>query len=303
MYYNLGYSAQYFVWKNLYAEAGIDLVLSRNNAASQNYFFIRPGLGIGWQTGRWAEQAEVAEGERKGEDYSVPVTAPPRAQHLLAIGWAPMVPLFGIERQGGYYDEGDETLHGAYDTIGVFNPLGVNLTYVYIPYLWRNNRLGFGIDFSILGHKNRKEADDEFLRKLDLLSHVLLGIYYQRDIAADWQIGFNAGIGITNPYDYINDFTGPPLAFNAGVGIQYFFYKNFYAGFALNYVFFVNRNDRYENVFTADDVYYTYVSTNNDPAGILRPTLSVGVQFNRNRETGLRLPGTGLPAIGGGNNE
>jgi hypothetical protein len=43
---NAGVAAQYFFWKNLYAEAGLDFVFSLTKVT---HSMLRPGLGIGWQ--------------------------------------------------------------------------------------------------------------------------------------------------------------------------------------------------------------------------------------------------------------
>lgn len=62
-YVDVGFSTQYFIWKNLYLEAGIDLVFSRNFTYYNNHVMMRPSLGLGWQPGRqYAAPAANGEG-------------------------------------------------------------------------------------------------------------------------------------------------------------------------------------------------------------------------------------------------
>jgi hypothetical protein len=49
---NTGISAQYFFWRSLYAEAGLDFTVS---FGSRIHGILRPTLGIGWQFGKNAE--------------------------------------------------------------------------------------------------------------------------------------------------------------------------------------------------------------------------------------------------------
>jgi len=252
---NFGYAAQFFIWKNLYLEGGIDLQYAFYQKLNINHFMIRPSISLGWQVGRWAEHAEVAEAAKRGEDYSVPVRGRLRAEHLLSQGWSPMILLFGIDP---YDDNGNQLL-------GTFNPGGLGLRYVYLPHHWGRNKLGFGIESDFLFHPQGENYV--------FFSHVLFGVYYQRMLSERWQIGAHTGAGVSNPYDFEFNSFYILYAMNIGTSVQYFFWKNIYVEAGLDMVF----------IFP-------------DPTkAVLRPSINVGWQINRNTETGLRLPGTGLP--------
>ena len=205
-----------------------------------------------------------------------------RTEFLLSIGWSPMIPLFGIERQDSdwvYDDQAHTWVYKTFDNLGVFNPLGANISLAVFPFVWKNNKIGFGIDFAILERKNRNKEtiDDDLLRGLDLLSHLLFGVYYQREFGESWQMGVNFGAGISNPYDYLNDVDGAVFAMNTGMSIQYFFHKNYFVGFQLNSVFIFNHFMESDNRLTS---------------AVLRPSLNIGVQFNRRNETNRQYAGT-----------
>jgi len=270
--FNAGYSVQYFLFKNLYLEAGARLQYTHSFEPEYplNHFSVFPFIGLGWQYGRWSEHIEVAEAASRGEDYSVPVTHHPKAEHVLSFGWSPMIPLSGYDLYGFRSDIGSAEqirfLNG-------FNPVGFKLSYVNFPYRWSENKLGVGIDFYILDHVHRTKIEQEFVN-IDLLSHLFFNVYYQRILSDNWQAGFHAGFGISNPYNYIDNFSGISLAVDTGVSFQYFFWKDMFikAGIDVIFIFF-------------DD----YIRTS------VRPELSIGWQINRNNETGLRLPGSKSP--------
>jgi hypothetical protein len=295
---NLGYSVQYFLWKNLYLEAGLDIqyVFSISVDQSLRHWIFRPGIGIGWQMGRWAEYAEVAEGARKGEDYSVPVLQTPKAEHLLSVGWSPYISLFGFERYG--LQRFQRMLYSSNKIIDEpyyvrnnikyadpVNLLGLNLRYAYLPYRWGKNKFGFDFELNLLFQGNQDKIDNKLL---DIVSEALIGFRYQRILNDDWQMNFRVGAGIANSYDYMTEtryvFPGITVidgassrhhfALDMGVSAQYFFWNNAYieAGIDSIIIFKDGKN-----------------------SAALRPGIAIGWQFNRNNETGLRLPGTGLP--------
>jgi len=288
IYFNLGYSVQYFFWKNLYAEAGLGLEMIRY--LGQNRFMLIPAIGIGWQMGRWAEYPEVAEGAKRGKDYSVPVTDKPRPEQLISLGWAPMIPLAGIDRRG--WDDSTGTATGA-EFIGPINPLGLSLRYAYLPYRWGKNKLGLEFEFTMLQHKNNGELKKS-VRALDLISDIMLGLRYQRVLDEKWQINFRAGAGIANAYayhrreplaDWETPTNGPAFGFKFGASAQYFFWKDLYVEGGLDFVLaFVGapKEDR---------------GVSGDPRLYMKPTIAIGWQFDRNNETGLRLPGMGFPDL------
>ena len=290
IYIDAGYSAQFFLWKNLYAEAGIDLLFARGISGSHTHFMIRPGLGLGWQMGRWAEYAEVAEGAKKEKDYSVPVTDKPRPEQLISLGWAPMVSLAGIDRYG--YHKGTPPVKGEQFT-GSFNPMGISIRYAYIPYRWGNNKLGFEFELTVLEHKNRGLIDNTLVRAVDLFSDVMFGIRYQRVLDERWQINGRAGIGAVNTYAYANRSDpndppvweipeGPGFGFKFGASAQFFFWRGVYIEGGLDLIVTNARQDNEKGV-------------SSNARLSLKPTIAIGYQFKRNNETGLRLPGTGLP--------
>ncbi|MCL1928957.1 MAG: hypothetical protein FWG07_09235 [Treponema sp.] len=290
IYYQLGYSAQYFFWKNLYAEAGIDLLLS--HISKHNHFMIRPGIGIGWQAGRWAEWAEVAEGQRKGEDYSVPVSDRPRAEWLLSFGWSPMIPLAGYNRCGWVIDNSPNgtSSYDGHEMLGAFNPRGVNLRAAYIPLHWGDNKLGFEFEMSILDFPGRKKLDNTGGL---LFSEIVFGMRYQRVLNEDWQLNARAAFGMlpiyafdTFPGDemYYSDVINYDFGFKFGVSAQYFFWKNAYVEGGLDFGLVKTNRNHYRGV-------------TDDPRLSFRPSISIGWQFKRNTETGLKLSGLGLPTF------
>ena len=206
-----------------------------------------------------------------------------KTEFLLSIGWSPMIPLFGIERHDdGWFDTGSSIEYMLYETIGVFNPLGANISLAVFPFVWKNNKIGFGIDFAILEHKDRTKVDyyydgeDDFLIKLSILSHLLFGVYYQREFGESWQMGINFGMGISHPYDYLGDVDGAVFAMNTDMSIQYFFHKNYFVGFQLNTVFIFNHYMESDNRLTS---------------AVLRPSLNIGVQLNRRNEINRQYAG------------
>jgi hypothetical protein len=204
---------------------------------------------------------EVKEETRQEQDYSVSVTDTPKNEYLFSVGWFPMIPMFGFELNGyGAYDEWHPFLQS-------FNLKGIGFRYAYLPYRWNNNKLGIGFELSILDHINRNMVAEGFTT-LDLISHMFLGIYYQRITSENWQTSAHMGIGFSNPYDYIHVFNGPSFAANAGVSAQYFFWKNAYVEAGMDLVFIWSDKTK----------------------SSLRPNLSVGWQFRRKNKTGARLP-------------
>ncbi|MCL2880516.1 MAG: hypothetical protein FWF29_09745, partial [Treponema sp.] len=145
-----GAATQYFIWKNLYLNAGLDFQYAHAFKDTANHFQIVPNIGLAWQIGRFAEYAEIAEGNRAGEDYSVPVTDVPKHEHLLSVAWAPMIPL-GMNL---YADTGSNT-RGRRHLYGV-NAGGASINYAYLPVVWGKNKFGFDMDISILGTENWK---------------------------------------------------------------------------------------------------------------------------------------------------
>jgi len=265
--FNLGYSTQFFIWKNLYLEAGLDLVyaVSFNRDMPLNHLMIRPGVNIGWQFGRWSEYSEVAAGEAKGLDFSVPVTHPPKSEHIISVNWHPMILLSGFNMYE-YKEDGTLT-----DFLWPVNPLGFSLRYAYLPYRWENNKLGFRFELSFLDHVNRlKEVSHEY-RALDFISQSFLGIIYQRVLTDKFQMNAHTGLGISNPYNYVNPFTGPAFAMNMGVSVQYFFRKDFFFEGGIDIALILS----------------------DDMKSALRPGIAVGYQFSRDNETGLRLKSPG----------
>jgi hypothetical protein len=295
-YFDLGYSAQYFIWKNLYFEAGLDLILAHNYDTKHNHFMIYPGLGIGWQMGRWAEFAEVAEAAARGEDYSVPVERNPKGEHLVSIGWAPMIPLSGMERRGWHprWDFYGPQGYRGQEFLLPFDALGFNLHYAYIPYRWGKNKLGFDLELSMLFHKNWRDMKCEE-RYFDLFNEFLIGLRYQRVLNERWQLNGKIGIGAVHPYTYHFDQGAdrwkltnyPAFGVKLGASAQYFFHSNFYVEPSVDLVIFGTGSDSWNGV-------------DNNTRFYLKPGISLGYQFRRNSETGLRLPGTGLPSLRGG---
>jgi len=264
---NFGYSIQFFIWKNLYAEAGLDLnyLISLESEYPLNYLIFRPTIGLGWQFGRWSEYNEVAEGRERGVDFSVPVTQPPKAEHIISLGWRPMILLNGFEMYG-YDIEGKRS-----QFLWPLNPLGLNISYAYLPFRWDKNRLGFKFEFSILEHANRETAiNNKEHHFLDLLSQSFFGILYQRVLSDEMNLNMHAGIGVSNNYDYGDgNFSFYSFAANIGASVQYFFTNNFFAEAGMD---------------------FSFISSNANELKIgMHPVLSFGYQFRRNNETGIKI--------------
>jgi hypothetical protein len=248
---NAGLSVQYFIWKNLYAEAGIDF----QYMTGVDHFMMRPAVGLGWQFGRWAEVAEVDRALKRGEDPSVPVTDIPKNEGTLSLGWSPMIPLFDYT----YTEHGSENAD-----LDVFNPLGAYLRIAYLPHRLCSNKLGFEFAIYVLEHPNRETYGD--YRYIDLLRYVQLSVLYQQKLPKDWQLNARFGAGIANPYDPKEDVT-IPFAVNAGLSVQRFFWRGLYAEAGLDMVVSFGRKTHW----------------------MLNPGIGIGWQFNRDTETGLRL--------------
>jgi hypothetical protein len=221
-----------------------------------DHFMILPALGVGWQFGRWPEVTEVNRALKRGGDPSVPVTDIPKNESLLSLGWAPMIPL-GMDRSDGV-----TTL------LWPVTPQGAYFRTAYIPYRWGRNKLGMEFNIYILEHPNRREWSDDMADIVGILSHVHLGVLYQRKLAEKWQLNGRVGIGISNPYDFRDNSSGwgIPFSINTGLSAQYFFWKGFYAEAGLD----------------------MFVSLSYENHWMLHPGFGVGWQFNRDTETGLR---------------
>ena len=262
LWFNLGYSIQYFIWKNFYAEAGIDLFYGHDLIGGNSRFVIRPAIGFGFQLGRWGEQIDVARGLKQEQDYSVPVTSPPKGEHILSIGWAPIIPMAGINlysnRTTG--EQGDKYL-------SVFNPVGFNIRYAYLPHIWGKNKFGYEVESSFLFRTEGGEADF-----FDNINSLLFGIRYQRVITDSLYLNTRAAFGIANAYKYMEYYQYNSmemgLAFNFGTAVQYFFWKDLFAQVSLDILLVHDVRTRVQ----------------------FRPGISIGWQFNRDTETGLRLP-------------
>ena len=283
IYFDLGYSAQYFIWKNLYAEAGIDLMYAHNFNMNHGHFMIRPSIGIGWQAGRWADWAEVAEGAARGEDYSVPVKDEPKPEFLLSLGWAPMIPLSGIERFGWDSTATPNAKLSSTEFIQPFNAGGANFRFAYIPYRWRKNKLGFEIEIGMLYHKNGK-----LIREYNPFDELMFGLRYQRVLDDAWQLNVRAGMGLASVYAYNKGMgeweyakNGTELGFKFGASAQYFFWRNLYVEGGID-------------LTLAKTHGYPQHGVSNYPRLYLKPGIAIGWQFSRDNETGLRLPGMGF---------
>jgi hypothetical protein len=249
---NVGFSVQYFIWKNLYAEAGLDF----QYMTGVDHFMLRPAVGLGWQFGRWAEVVEVDRSLKRGKDPSVPVTGIPKSEGTLSLGWSPMIPLFDYT-----YFHGDGTEDA---DLAPFNPLGAYLRTAYLPHRWGDNKLGFEFAVYILEHPNRGTYDE--YREIDLLRYVQFGVLYQRKLPKNWQLNGRLGTGIANPYDPDDDGVYIPLATNFGLSVQRFFWRGFYAEAGFDLV----------------------VSFGRETHWMLNPGIGIGWQFNRDAETGLQ---------------
>jgi hypothetical protein len=268
MLFNFGISAQYFIWKNLYAEGGIDL----QYMMQVDHTMIRPFLGLGWHFGRWAEYMEVTKLAGRGEDPSAPVTEIPKSEFTFSLGWSPMIPMFGISlKESHHYWNGSTPVTDETTMLRPFNPLGAYFRVAYIPYRWGKNKLGAEFELYILEHPNRQTLSEEY-RNVDILSHAQFEVLYQRVLTKPWQLNARAGMGISNPYafdDTFNDDTVVAYSINAGASVQYFFWKNAYVEGGLDFM------------FTFGEVKH----------GIFRPGIGIGWQFNRDAPTGFTEDG------------
>ncbi|MDR2370791.1 MAG: hypothetical protein LBD71_04870, partial [Treponema sp.] len=148
---NFGASVQFFMWKNLYAEAGADFQYMR----AVSHFMIRPAIGMGWQFGKWPEYAEVKSALKRGIDPSVPVTDIPRGEFTLSLGWSPMIPLYGMDYVNVHHDSRGNPTGREITLLRPFNPLGAYVRAAYLPYRWENNKLGAELELYMLEHPNR----------------------------------------------------------------------------------------------------------------------------------------------------
>jgi hypothetical protein len=253
---NFGFSVQYFIWKNLYTEAGMDF----QYMTRVEHLILRPAVGIGWQFGRWGEVADVDRVLRRGKDPSVPVATTPKTEYTLSVGWAPMIPLFDYT-----YTRWNGTEEIEQADLTPFNPLGTYLRTANLPHRWGDNKVGFEFAIYVLEHPNR-ETYDEY-RYIDLLRYAQFGILYQRKLPKDWQLNARLGIGISNPYDTQAENIVIPIAANAGLSVQRFLWKGLYAEAGLDFI----------------------VSFGRETHRMLSPSIGIGWQFNRDAETGLRL--------------
>ena len=269
----LGFSTQYFLWKNLYLEAGLDIQYTHsfNSEFPINHITLRPGINIGWQFGRWMDYSEVSEGMLQGNDYSTPVARPPRTEYLFSLIWHPVIPWYGMDLYGDYTDYDGNRIQ----MLQNFNPLSFSLHYAWFPYRWNDNKLGIGFTLGVL-HRLSENVLDEELQLLDLLSLFTFGFYYQRVLPNNWQVGAHIDVGISNPYDYNVYFMGPALSLSFGASVQYFFFNDMFVEAGIDMTW-----NYYDETFRS----------------ILRPRLAIGIQLNRDNETGLRLPTDGFPSI------
>ncbi|MDR0684159.1 MAG: hypothetical protein LBF83_03425 [Spirochaetaceae bacterium] len=147
-----------------------------------------------------------------------------------------------------------------------FNPLGAYLRIAYLPHRWGDNKFGYEFAIYVLEHPNRETYDPPY-NSIDILRYGQWGVLYQRKLPKDWQLNIRGGIGISNPYDPDRDDVIIPPAMNAGLSVQRFFRRGFYAEAGLDIV----------------------VSFGRETHWILNPGIGIGWQFNRDAETGLRL--------------
>jgi hypothetical protein len=276
MNFTFGYSAQYFLWKNLFLEAGLDIdyTYSFSKKHPINHLMFRPAIGMGWQFGRWAEHAHVVETLAQGQDHSIPVSHQPKPEHIFSLNWHPMILVSGFKTHVKGYDYSvflAEETRTQY--LNGFNPLGLSVRYAYLPYRWDNNKLGFRFEFGILEHVNRKKLEEQY-RTIDLMSMFSTGIMYQRVMSEDWHANVHAGIGISNPYNYHDAFSHVGFLFNCGISAQYFFRNNLFVEAGIDVAI----------------IFHDY-----DVKTAIRPGIAIGYQINRNNETGLRMPGFGFP--------
>ncbi|MDR2182136.1 MAG: hypothetical protein LBN92_05590, partial [Treponema sp.] len=256
---NFGFSLQYFIWKNWYAEAGIDFQYMTVVKNARIY----PAIGMGWQFGRWAERKEVDRMLERGEDPSVPVTGIPENELTLSMGWSPVIRLSDYtttrthwNEYGHYYEERKRS------ELERFNPAGAYLRAAYLPYRWGANKLGVEFSFFILDFPVRRTFDKN--RALGLLRGAQFDVLYQRKLREEWQLNVRLGPGFGNPY---LDETDVAFTFNTGFSVQRFFWRGLYAEAGLDLVASVYNRTRW----------------------VLNPAIGIGWQFNRDAETGLRL--------------
>jgi hypothetical protein len=259
---NAGFSTHYFIWKNLYAEAGIDF----QHMPESNHFMILPALGMGWQFGRWAEVAEVDKALKRGEDPSVPVTDIPKDEITLSLGWSPMIPLFDYTYTDWNWVPGLGLVEDKKADLQPFNPLGAYLRIAHLPHRWGDNKFGYEFTVYVLDHPNRETYDPPY-NYLDIWRYgQQLGVLYQRRLPKDWQLNVRGGVGISNPYDPHVDEVDIPIGVNAGLSVQRFFRRGFYAEAGLDMVVSFGRKTHW----------------------MLNPGIGIGWQFNRDTETGFR---------------
>jgi hypothetical protein len=255
---NFGFSAQYFFWKNLYAETGLDF----QYMTRAGHFMLRPALGLGWQFGRWSEVDEVKRALRRGKDPSVPVTGIPKNELTLSLGWSPMIPLFDYE-----YTQWDGAKSVKKADLEPVNLAGAFLRMAWLTHRWDDNKFGFEFALYVLDHPNRETYDSPY-NYIDILRYGYIGILYQRRLPEkDWQANARLGAGTSNPYDPRSENVEIPLVLNAGLSIQRFFRGGLYAEAGFDFA----------------------VSFGREPHLILNPGIGLGWQFNRDAETGLRL--------------
>lgn len=271
--WDIGITTQYFLWKNLAVNAGLDFQVI-SDIANDPQFRITPHIGFTWQFSKWAEHAEIAEAARWGEDYSVPVYDIPKREYLLSVGWAPMVPLGNMD----IYSRDYKT--AAHQHLQPFNPGGVSLRYAYLPIVWNKNKFGFDMEFNLLVTKNMDTLNNfgiGFPPGFDILSEMAFGIRYQRVFLDSLQLNVRSLFGIGNSYLYIyNDKYDenyiPSLIYKAGLSLQYFFVRGLYAEAGVDFTY-----------LTLGVHFY------------MKPHISLGWQFNHNTPTGMQLNRTGFP--------
>jgi hypothetical protein len=263
----MGYRAQYFFWKDLFVEGGLDF----QYMPYVNHFIIRPGIGFGIQAGRWPEYAEVAESAKRGEDLSAPVTGIPRNEFLYSLGWYPMIPL------GIYMYSYDEDGESALQFLSPFNAGGFSLHFAGFNKRWGKNKLGLEIEFSILVHKNWDRLDDNiWLARLGNISDLGFFVLYQRAFGDAWQLNVKGGLGFGHSYIFWdNSSQGPAFNYKAGTSVQYFYWRNAYLEAGLDFT------------FIQTDIIRSY----------MKPGIRLGWQFNHNADPGLRLKGSGFQQL------
>jgi len=306
LYLGLGYNVQFFIWKNMFFEAGMDFQYAFASMAQpddyylagatidppNNHLVLRPTIGIGWQFGRWVEYAEVVEAAARGEDYSMPIDGKKRSEWFWSVNWTPLIPI-GFDRyslvESGYYGPiADISPPQSSEILRVFNFAGFGSSIGYYPLRWNRNKLGFGFDVSFLSHANMPKDFP------GILGEIIFYSQYQRVLNENLYLNGKFGIGIINDYivyeNYYyqyeeeifildNSHSNVAFAYKIGISMQYFFWRNMYAEASLDFSF-----TQYEDK-EKDNQYF------------LRPGIKVGFQFNRNAESGLRIPGTGLPRL------